>query len=379
MGGSNGKTDTPAVQGSSSQSQSGQQEQPPSQTQNQTQQAGTALPQVDYTYQSKQPEAVMEFAVVEEVFPSSYRSLESLVTFTAYCDYGEMDVLIEVEVPGFTQPFRQKISLGRQVTKIRIVPPLITGDIDLNSEKTAQLVYSVTEADSGKLLVQESKNIKLYSKFDMLWWTEEFGDATTDNILAWMTPDAPEILQVTRGAIDYLEYISDGVLSMIAGYQEYGVFDHVYYNTWVQAVAIQGAMSDVIGVRYNNSAFSMDSHQRVKLPADTINARSGLCIETALVMASALQSAAMNVMLIFPPGHAQVAVEAWPGTGDYYLIETTNLPMGQDEGSWDATVMYLDKEDWFGYISGEGTFTLGPCYVLDCDLGSKLGIRAMSN
>ncbi|MCL2120648.1 MAG: hypothetical protein FWH28_00175, partial [Clostridiales bacterium] len=82
---------------------------------------------------------------------------------------------------------------------------------------------------------------------------------------------------------------------------------------------------------------------------------------------------------VFPPGHAQVAVEAWPGTGDYFLIETTNLPMGQDADSWDATIFLFDKETWFGYISGEGDITLGPCYVLDCSLGSKLGIRAMSN
>ena len=194
-----------------------------------------------------------------------------------------------------------------------------------------------------------------------------------------MTPDSPEILQLKRDAIDYLELISDGMLTALVGYQDYNFFDHYYNNTWVQAVAIQGAMSDITKVRYNNSHFSMDAQQRVKLPADTLNSRSGLCIETSLVMASALQSTGMHVMLIFPPGHAQVAVEAWPGSGDYFLIETTILPMGQDIDSWNGTVMYLERDEWLGYITGEGYFTYGPCYVVDCDLGEKLGIRAMSN
>ena len=337
------------------------------------------LPFVSYVYLDKKPEAVIDFATVDSIFPSNYRIMDSLVVFTGYSDYGELDVMLEVEVPGFTQTYKQKVTLGRQVTKLRIIPPLVTGEIDLNTEKTAQLVYSVTEVDTGKILVQESKNIKLYSKFDMVWGDEEDWDAYTDNILAWMTPDSPEILQLKRDAIDYLELISEGALTSLVGYQDYNFFDHYYNNTWVQAVAIQGAMSDITKVRYNNSHFSMDAQQRVKLPADTLNSRSGLCIETSLVMASALQSTGMHVMLIFPPGHAQVAVEAWPGTGDYFLIETTVLPMAQDMDTWNNTVMFLDSEDWFGYITGEGYFTYGPCYVLDCDLGEKLGIRAMSN
>ena len=337
------------------------------------------LPNVNYTYQSKNPEAVIEFTSVDSIFPSNYRMMDSLVTFAGYSDFGNLDVLIEVEVPGFTQLYKQKVTLGRQVTKLRIIPPLVTGTLDLNTEKTAQLVYSVTEVGTNKLLVQESKNIKLYSKFDMVWGDEENWDAYTDNILAWMTPDVPEILQLKRDAIDYLDFISEGQLSGLIGYQNYNFFDNYYYNTWVQAVAIQGAMSDITKVRYNNSWFSMDAQQRVKLPADTLSSRSGLCIETALVMASALQSTGMHVMLIFPPGHAQVAVEAWPGSGDYFLIETTVLPMGQDMSAWEYVVQYLDKEQWFGYITGEGDYTSGECYIVDCDLGAKLGIRSISN
>jgi len=338
----------------------------------------TSLPDVSYTIFSKSPEAVIDITSVDSVYPSNYRSLEALLTFTGYCDYGEMDVIIEVEVPGFTQVYRQKITLGRQVSKLRIIPPLITGDIDLNSEKTAQIVYSVTDAQNNKILVQESKNIRIHSRYDMVWSDGISADAYTDNILAWLTPDAQEIVNLKRDAIDYLGYISDGALEMLVGYQDMGLGD-LYFNTWVQAVALQGAISDIAQVRYNNSMFSMDSQQRVLLPADVLRTRSGVCIETVMLMASALQSAGMNCMLIFPPGHAQLALEVWPYSGEYFLIETTILPMEMSYDGWDSVVMYLDKDQWLGYLSGEGRYTLGPCYVVDCDLGSKLGIRAMSN
>ena len=65
---------------------------------------------------------------------------------------------------------------------------------------------------------------------------------------------------------------------------------------------------------------------RVLPPSEVLSSRSGICIETALLVASALQSANMNAMIIITPGHAQVALETWEGSGEYYLLETTKLP-----------------------------------------------------
>ena len=335
---------------------------------------------ITFSYLSEPLSPEISYVVTDTVFPSLYRSLDSLVTFHATCEGGEMDVLIEAEVPGFTQKYQQKFTLGEQITKLDIRPPLLTSDMNLTSEKDAQLVFSVTEASTGKVIIQDSKSITIKSKYDMIWWTEEFGDMNTDNILAWMTPEASGVLELKRGAVDYLDYISDGAINSIVGYQNYG-FDDVSLNTWYQAVAIQGAMSDVMMIRYNNAAFSISSgvQQRVMLPEDVVASRSGICIETALLMASALQSADMHVMLIFPPGHAQVAVECWPNTGEYFLIETTVLPLPMDIQSFQNVVCYLNKDQWLGYIDGTGDYTLGECYVLDCDLGKKLGIIPMSN
>jgi hypothetical protein len=75
----------------------------------------------------------------------------------------------------------------------------------------------------------------------------------------------------------------------------------------------------------------------------------------------------MNTMLVFPPGHAQVAVEAWPGTGEYFLIETTALPTGDIN----SCLSYKTKAQWNSYIQN--------CIVIDCNLTKELGIQPLSN
>jgi len=320
--------------------------------------------EISYSYQVKPPEPLINFTSVDAIFPSAYRSMNALVTFTGYYEFGEIDVLIEVEIPGFTQPYKQKVTLNNKFTSIYIIPPLVTGSLDLNNEKTAQLIYSVKDNETGKAFVQESKNIRLYSKFDMIWFNETTGQPNYENILAWLTPSAPEILALKRSAIDWLNENSEGQFNALAGYQEAFNVEKITDNTLLQVMAIQAALGNQAGVRYNMAPFSTSPgvHQRVMLPADVLNSKSGICIETSLVVASALQSAGMNVMLVFPPGHAMVAVETWPETGEYFLIETTQLPVSD----WDNTIQVISE------VNDNIT-------IINCALASELGILAMNN
>lgn len=81
----------------------------------------------------------------------------------------------------------------------------------------------------------------------------------------------------------------------------------------MQALAIQCEMSDA-GIAYNMSSYSSSD------------------------FAKALQSAGMHCMLVFPPGHCQVAVEIWE-TGEHLLIETACLPITTD--NYKDAVVYL--------------------------------------
>ena len=78
----------------------------------------------------------------------------------------------------------------------------------------------------------------------------------------------------------------------------------------------------------------------------------------------------MHAMVLILPGHAQVALETWEGSGQYILLETTTLPFtGSDVSSYISTPT---NDEWISYLSDDGT------YVIDCNLASTLGIRGLA-
>ena len=342
---------------------------------------GLVLPEVSYTYQSEEQIPEISYETVDTIYPSLYNTMDSIVNFTATCEQGERDVLVQAEIPGFTQPYEQKFTLSRQITQFYIKPPVLSGDLSLNSQKTAQLKFSITDLETGKAIVQDSKNVQMMSAYDFILWEDDFGYSNWDNFLAWLTPEDPQVQQLKRYAIEWISQMTGGQFSMMPGYQDTGLFgDQIQMNTFYQALAVQGGMS-AMGVRYNMGSFSMSNSsaqlQRVQLPAETIESLSGVCIDTSLVVASALQSAGMNVMLVFPPGHAQVAVECWPNTGEYFLIETTILPV--NEQNMGGIVTYKTKEEWLQYLQDPWGNGSGGCYILDCSLATPMGILPLTN
>ncbi len=328
---------------------------------------------------------------VNVIYPSLYGAMDQIISMKAVTLAQSRDVLIEVEIPGFTQKYSQTYTIYPTPTRLYIKPPLLTGDLNLNSAKDAQLMVNISNLDGSKIESQ-SYPIRLMSKFDIQWVDETYGDNAQDHILCFLTPENPKIADLQRKAIDCISELTGGQLNSLIGYQ--GAADDDFVGqaelTYIQTAGLMNALSEM-GVRYNMDAFSMSGQnalQRVKHPEDVLNDRSGLCIETSLTIASALQSATMHAMLVFPPGHAQVAVETWRGSGEYFLIETTKLPntledLAQymiwtfDENSAvdishnPKTVKYMTHDEWIEYLAN--------CYVLDCDDSVDFGLTAFTN
>ncbi len=337
--------------------------------------SGKPLPSVGYSYLAAAPEVQIDYEAAEVIYPTLYSTMDSIVNFSATCENGEKEVFVKVEVPGFTQAYEQLVTLSEQLTQLYVRPPILMGELSLDSEKEAQLNFTVTEKETGEILLKKSIPIVIKSKYDFNLWEDEFGTYTSDNFLAWLTPESGGVIELQRLAVDWISYYTSGAISSIGGYQNIGGFesDQLYMNTYYQVLAFQGAMSDLAGIRYNMTSFSTAQgiNQRVKLPDETMRTKSGVCIETALLMASAIQAADMHAMIILPPGHAQVAVETWRGSGEYFLIETTCLPL--DDANVDYAIRYLTNDEWVEYI--EDPYGTGEsCYVLNCDFSVIFGM-----
>ncbi len=351
----------------------------------------TAKEGYEFEYR-KQNTITKEYSFVDTISPALYNTYDAFVIFQGGSLRGNNRITIETEIPGFTQLYKQTINLGPELQTIYIKPPALSGDIDLSKAKDAQINISLY-SESGKLLDTNSHPVRIKSINDVEWYSDDFGEATKDNILCYLTPDADEIDVLTRNAIVEISNMTNGRVESLAGYQE-NKYNH-YVNTYLQAAGIMRAMYDM-GVRYSVGSFSVDnSNQRVKLPAEVLRKKSGLCIETALTVASALQSAGMHAFIIMPPGHAQVAVEIWDdggeGTGEYFLIETTCLD--KDSNNDDIYVSYMNgllnnspgdlkknypisyysSEEWKQYIDKNDV------YVIDCNDSRVLGLTPFYN
>jgi hypothetical protein len=312
----------------------------------------------------------------EYIIPANYRSTDDIAFMQISTDQGSTDLLIEVEIPGFTQKFEQKITATRSETELRVHPPLLDGVAEtLNSSKDAQINISVTDLGSGKIIIKDSKPVLLYSRYDMQWVGED-GTPYDENVLAWVTPEAEEVRELLRWSADACYELSSGQLDAIVGYQE-AVSGWSHEDlTYVQAFCIMHTMADEFGVKYIMTPFSSTDStlQRIATPSEVLNSAGGLCVETSVTMASALQAMNMHAVLILLPGHCQVAVETWSGSGDYYLIETTaltNAASAATEEDFNNVIYALTKDDWRQYLAQDG-YT-----AIDCDWSEQLQILSI--
>ncbi len=334
----------------------------------------------------------IDYQTESTIYPSLYNTYDAFAIIRTGCFAGTRKVVIEAEIEGLTQKHRETYKLNSSFKSIYIKPPALSGELNLTSSKEGQLKIDIYEQDGKTLIESKSFPISIKSVNDVVWYNDDYGTATRDNILCYLTPESSDIAQLKREAIDYISEMTDGDMQALTGYQE-SQWNH-YVTTYIQVAGLMRAMYED-GVRYTMDPFSIDSNsQHILLPNQVLEQNTGLCIETSLVIASALQSAGMHTFLIFPEGHAQVAVEVWndgtdkttEGEGKYFLIETTSLTSDNnnndifvdganlltDYQATDYPIMYLGPEEWKEYLN--------ECrYMIDCDDSRLLGLTPFTN
>ena len=325
---------------------------------------------------------------VDTIYPSLYTTYDSFAIIDLATYGGQEKIVLEVEIPGFTQQYRQSYTVTTTPKQIFIKPPLLAGELDLTSAKSAQMSITVYGED-GNVRGTNTYPVTIKSKNDVEWHTDDFGVFTKDNILCFLTPESSGISSLKRSAIDEMSVITNNKVESLPGYQL--VAYNNYTMTYLQATALMRAMYND-GVRYSMDPFSVSgSHQHILLPDQVLENKQGLCIETSLTIASALQSAGMHAFLIFPENHAQVAVEVWnegEGYGEYFLIETTalsevingnayidyanELNRGNLGAAPQGCIRYFDVKGWASYLNEVE-------YVIDCNDSRILGMTPFSN
>ncbi len=358
---------------------------------------GNAQKGYEFEY-DRSDKITVNYDVADIIYPALYNTYDAFAIVKTGCINGSRSIVVEAEIPGFTQLFKQSYNLDSSYKAIYIKPPALTGNIDLTSAKEAQINISVYEKDGSTLIDSKSLPVTIKGINDFAWIDSEYGLSTDFNLLCYLTPDSKSIAALKRNAIDEMTNLTGGAVESIVGYQTN------YVGVYYQAASILRAMYDM-GIRYNMDPYSHDdATQHILLPEQVVSLKSGLCIETSLLMASALQSANLNAYLVLPDGHAQVAVELEDGSGEYYLIETTSLdsdvnndavfstygnalasssklddldnisdPHDKKTYHWTWGIVYYSKSEWNEYIK-ENNVT-----IIDCNDSSILGLTPFVN
>jgi len=338
------------------------------------------VPTLDYAYLTTDDKPVIDYECEKVIYPALYNTLNSVVSFTAYTIEEPCEVSVKVEMPDFAQTYEKVVSLSDKITHLDI-KPVLANNLELSSQKEVQLAITVTDNKSGTVYLQDSVAVTIMSKNDFVLFAN--GDATSDktyDAVAWVTPEASDIVKLNRIAVEYLqeweESYSDVYVSSMVGYQwveSYGID-----TVWHQLMAIQYAISEC-GIRYNSASFSTsvgeNYHQRVMFPSEVIDNLSGICIETAFLYASAAQAAGFDCFIAFSQSHCRVFVKAaTSGTYEnyYYEVETTYLPVSDAKDATKAVTLFSPQ--MMKKVIDEEELTL-----ISCNLGKYIGITSLYN
>lgn len=285
----------------------------------------TAEPAAEFSVDDITAEYVYTSELVTILYPLYGSMLDDFVTVTL-TNNGSLPakIVVKSEIVGYTDPAINTVEVPAGETLDIGQNPLLKPAIidDLNVQKPAKVHIQVAALQEGieRTILDETADTLVYARRDFPLTIKGFSDAEVLEFWAAMvTPNDPSVEELLRKAADYTDsgIIWSGYGDNV-GDDDGGVWDRleavwdaqtdhdlVYVSTWV--------------------SFAPGAVQRIRLPAEVLEQRSGNCIELAMLYAAAAEAMDLEAALIMIPGHAFVGIRTDEDGGDYYFIETTMI------------------------------------------------------
>jgi hypothetical protein len=145
----------------------------------------------------------------------------------------------------------------------------------------------------------------------------------TKYLVAWVTPNHPEIGRMLRHVYDYKKRLN--------GYQDGESSEETARSVREQARAIFSALKDKAGLVYANSALNWKIEpnlitQKVRLPSECLaEGRRANCLEGAILFASLLELIGIEPLLVLVLGHAFVGWRIERDSDEYEFLDTSMI------------------------------------------------------
>lgn len=269
----------------------------------------------------------------QTIFAGFYPNMPTLVSIR-YRSPAPEATSLTVSIPGFTQPQTVNANTAQGFRTATFKPPLLastTLDSLIGAPSRAAQI-EVKLAAGAHTLCATSAPVKLYSRQWMQWRDSATGADNTPLIAGWVTPDDPSIVTLIGRASKRVSAHPESYdnLPALFGYQQGAATPEQARN---QVNALFDTLQFDYHLRYaaDNAPFTSSDSQQAQLPADVLrsSAPTGMCVETTVILASAVERLGMRPYIVFTATHAflGVAMSGDPQAPVEYW-ETSDLNLG---------------------------------------------------
>jgi hypothetical protein len=251
------------------------------------------------------------------------------LVLTTLTNHSDLPVRLRVEssLPEYTQSQVHTVTLAPgETAEVAQNPRFAAGALDrLHSQKVASLhiLIEVLDGNARQLLYEGTQPLTIYARGDFPWNVPGYYNGTIF-LATLVMPNDPALDELMRLAADYMP---GGIITL--GYSDKDDADH---QVWDRMKAVYEAVAqeyDVIYVAVGTDFVPRDEEeegftlQRLKLPYEVLQTRSGMCVELSALFASAFEKMGLRPVILTIPGHVYVAVPVSWDSSTYYVLEGT--------------------------------------------------------
>ncbi len=225
---------------------------------------------------------------------------------------------VTVSIPGFTTPQEIEVQSDPSFQALAFKPPLLTQSALSASSDASQWSARIvaTARITGHAMCQTSARLTLYSRQWMRWRDPLTGTDLTPYIAGWVTPQSPDVGTLVGKASQQLRdhpELYDN-LPALFGYDQGRATASQVRD---EVDALFDALQNDYHLRYSadNAPFTSTNSQIVREPGDILasDSPSGMCVETTVILASAVERLGMRPYIVFTASHAYLGVALGAG------------------------------------------------------------------
>lgn len=217
---------------------------------------------------------------------------------------------ITVGIPPFTLDQTLQVEAASSFQSVAFKPPLADVSV-LDTLLSAGDQHAETHlriTNSSGVVCDTTSPVVLRARQWMQWQDPSTG--TNAPLLAgWVTPEANSVAQLVGQASDWLQQ-HPAAYPATTALHGYDAGRASPADVRGQVNALFDTLQNIYHVHYAQDNIVYSGDQRIQLPSDMLreSAPAGMCVETTVLLASAIERMGMRPYLILAPGHAFLGV-----------------------------------------------------------------------